>query len=284
MLHATRVSDGLRPAGTGPRRAQAVRVVGVYRAAVNVVTDHGVLIAIVPEAIGGLPNGILVADAPDLRDIDLRPGMVGQFAVGTLRFDAAGLVVRLDQSRPWSPRLPALTTDPWPARSAFAHRIAAQTRVSGGLADMVTATPALTALSVAIGHVDQVAAAIAAQRLIGLGPGLTPSGDDALTGVAAALHAVSHPAAGFLLGALADVETSTTIVSAAMLRHAASGEAAERIHHLLAGLLAPTPARVEDAIVQTVDWGATSGSDLLLGVLLGLDAATGVAAERMAAA
>ncbi len=59
-----------------------------------------------------------------------------------------------------------------------------------------------------------------------------------------------------------------------MLRHVARGEVAERIHELLAALLAPTEVRgrLEAAVAQTVAWGATSGSDLLAGVLLALGA------------
>ena len=61
------------------------------------------------------------------------------------------------------------------------------------------------------------------------GPGLTPSGDDALAGIEAALHALAQPLAGFL-GRAGRHRGPHDRGAAAMLRHAARGEFAERLH------------------------------------------------------
>ena len=123
---------------------------------------------------------------------------------------------------------------------------------------------------------DRSLAAEVAARLIGLGPGLTPSGDDVLVGIEAALHALARPSAGFTALAMDDVEERTTALAATLLRHAAAGEFAERLHALLAALLGSDDEAIPAAIDRAVAWGATSGTDCLLGVLIGLDVAAGV--------
>jgi hypothetical protein len=123
---------------------------------------------------------------------------------------------------------------------------------------------------------DAGTAAGLAAGLIGLGPGLTPSGDDALVGIEAALHALGSPMAGFTAGALDHVEDWTTSVAATLLRHAARGETAERIHTLMAALVGTDDSAVATALERAIAWGATSGTDCLFGVLLGLDVASAV--------
>jgi hypothetical protein len=126
----------------------------------------------------------------------------------------------------------------------------------------------------ALARHDRAAAAKSAHDLIGLGPGVTPSGDDLLVGLEAALHALADPRAGFLAAALTDIDERTTVVAATLLRRAAQGEFAERIHRLLAALLGPDDRAIPGAIERAVAWGATSGTDCLVGVLAGLDLAT----------
>ena len=53
------------------------------------------------------------------------------------------------------------------------------------------------------------------------------------------------------------------------LDHAAEGEYAERVHDLTAAVAAGAEAQV----VRGMSWGATSGADLVLGILLGARAA-----------
>jgi hypothetical protein len=73
-----------------------------------------------------------------------------------------------------------------------------------------------------------------------------------------------------------NVEGRTTAVAATLLRHAGAGEFAERLHALLAALLGSDDEAIPAAIDRAVAWGATSGTDCLLGVLVGLDVAAGV--------
>ncbi len=76
--------------------------------------------------------------------------------------------------------------------------------------------------------------------------------------------------------ALKDLENRTTAPAATLLRHAAAGEFAERLHTLLASLLGSDDQAIVTAIDRAAAWGATSGTDCLLGVVIGLDVAAGV--------
>lgn len=275
---ATRIGDSVtvRIARVGH---PTVRVHSVFRSAINL-TAAGELVTIAPDEAGGLPNGILIAGRADFRTQGVRSGMVVEIDAATVRIPDAGLVIRLADARPWSARMPAADGRRWPARStaahALAHRDAHGTDADAatvGLLAMPVAREQLAEVGRAVVRTDRRAAAAAARPLVGLGPGLTPSGDDALAGMEAALHALCHPAAGFLATALENVTDRTTAVSATLLRHAARGEFAERLHRLLAALLGEDDAALPGAIERAVDWGATSGMDGLIGVFAGLDAA-----------
>ncbi len=290
---ASNVSDAV------PRRiARAgidARVQSVYRSVVNITTADGLLTVASPEA-GGLPNGILADLGPDWRTIGLQPGMVVHASDANIGVPDAGLEIQLDAAPRWSPRfqlsdeVAVVATACWRRRTAATWTIA-QARASAGgfgtllrvdathgdrLGTLDVARRIVADLIAALETGDRRAAAEVATGLIGLGPGLTPSGDDALVGIEAALHALDWPSAGFLALAMDDVEDRTTALAATLLRHAAAGEFAERLHTLLAALLGSDDESIAKAIDRAAAWGATSGTDCLLGVLIGLDVAAGV--------
>ena len=291
---ASRVSDAV------PRRIAraghgALHVQSIYRSVVNIATADGLLTVASPEG-GGLPNGILADLGPDWRAIGLHPGMVVNASDASIRVPDAGFEVQLDSARRWSPRFqwPVEAADAaaesWGRRSAATRSIAGARASAGGFGALLRedvpihdsvglvdlARPILGGLIDALEAGDRSLAAEVAARLIGLGPGLTPSGDDVLVGIEAALHALDRPSAGFLVLATGDVEGRTTALAATLLCHAAAGEFSERLHSLLAALLGADDEAIPAAIDRAVAWGATSGTDCLLGVLIGLDAAVGV--------
>lgn len=109
----------------------------------------------------------------------------------------------------------------------------------------------------------------AASALIGLGPGLTPAGDDFVGGALIALHARGRRDAAARIGrwALALAERRTGRISRAHLACAARGEGHEALHALLA-------ARDPDAAVAAMDAldrvGHSSGWDAAAGALAAL--------------
>lgn len=122
-----------------------------------------------------------------------------------------------------------------------------------------------------------LALAEAAAGLVGLGPGLTPTGDDMIAGcmVGTQLAAVAvGESATFwheLWGSVIEgVEQYTTPVAAAFLRHAARGVVAESIERLLKSVLGQ--GDLESALDVVLRLGATSGNDFLAGFLVGASA------------
>ena len=112
----------------------------------------------------------------------------------------------------------------------------------------------------------------AANALIGLGPGLTPAGDDFVGGALIALRAAGHGerADRIAAWALALAERGTNRISRAHLRCAAAGEGHEALYDLLRALNAG-----EVAIARSVDAlsrvGHSSGLDAAAGALLILE-------------
>jgi hypothetical protein len=114
------------------------------------------------------------------------------------------------------------------------------------------------------GDLDQ-----AAGRLGGLGPGLTPSGDDALAGIlVAARMRWTSTAEARLTDLAAGVRTHE--ISCAFLHWAARGQSIRPLHQCVTALAAGDRHRAEAAVGALAAYGHTSGADLSLGLLLGL--------------
>jgi hypothetical protein len=290
---ASTVSDAV-PRRIAHAGVDAIRVQSIYRSVVNISTADGLLTVASPQG-GGLPNGILADLGPDWREIGLHAGMAVFASGATIRIPDAGFEIQFDAAARWSPRLRSSADAADTAAARWRRRAGATRAIARGRASAAgfgallredvahdpvgilgVARPILSELVVALETGDRTRAAEVAARLVGLGPGLTPSGDDALVGLEAALHALARPLAGFLALAMGDVEGRTTALAATLLRHAGAGEFAERLHSLLAALLGSDDEAIPAAIDRAVAWGATSGTDCLLGVLIGLDVSSGV--------
>ena len=108
--------------------------------------------------------------------------------------------------------------------------------------------------------------------LLGLGPGLTPSGDDLLVGLLLALHAGRPSTAGTLARIVAQHGPSMTgMISVAILKQAPLGYGSEAIHQVIEALVSGVP---EDEMLHKAGVlrgaGHTSGWDTLVGILLGM--------------
>ncbi|HKT57590.1 MAG TPA: DUF2877 domain-containing protein, partial [Microbacterium sp.] len=108
---------------------------------------------------------------------------------------------------------------------------------------------------------------------LGLGEGLTPTGDDILTGLAfLAAQPGMHLAARLpAIAAAADDRDATTLLGAVTLRHAACGRARQRLHDLVCGIADGDDALVELAVMRIREIGHTSGDDILTGIRLALE-------------
>lgn len=122
----------------------------------------------------------------------------------------------------------------------------------------------------------------AVASLVGLGPGLTPSGDDFLGGVAVALHALGdRDAADNLADWLAHILPARTgLISRAHLRQALRGEASAQTLAAMDAVLSGRPDRVAAAARAAASIGHTSGWDTLSGLACAAATAVDAAARR----
>lgn len=139
-----------------------------------------------------------------------------------------------------------------------------------------TALPLLIRLLGAVKSDDMENIGRTAQKLIGLGPGLSPSADDALSGFTAALWWVSRSLnrgvnhAQKINQAITSQAGDTTLLSKQLLQHAARGEVNERVEEFLAALLGGTSSEIAPLVERVMEIGETSGVDMMVGLLLGV--------------
>jgi hypothetical protein len=106
-----------------------------------------------------------------------------------------------------------------------------------------------------------------AQRLLGVGPGLTPAGDDVLAGLLVGLWSFSQRAEPLRLAVLASL-ARTTDLSAALLRCAARGESIPQVNQLLRTMSGSAQqGQLDRALDDLVRVGHTSGTALAIGIL-----------------
>jgi hypothetical protein len=264
MLSASRFDA----AAIQPMRHFEGRIAHAYRLAAYLTpTDGGDLVVLAVEAAGGQPNGINIPDGPDL---------------GATCPAGARVSVDLAHARSWSSRLPA---DPMRISAAAlrgAREAAARRAPKDGFGPLLrgdgvgdgfarAAERPIRALQSALAEGAPSAAAHAAADLVGLGVGLTPSGDDLLVGLLAGLEVVDDPARRHIAGAVVEhAMERTSLISASALSQAARGRYAERLHDVLAAIVAGEGMGIEGSIEAAMRYGATSGADTLVGLFIGL--------------
>jgi hypothetical protein len=235
-------SAAVAPVLTGPVRD--ARVLAAFPAALHIGTGDAELPLVclaTPDAVL-LPCAVVVRRLPAARAGDRVRLGGGRIVLGAVEVAAARWV------RPPRPRLRDV---PGARRRAV---------------ELPAEPPAMLPLDPSSGLDGQVRA------LLGLGPGVTPAGDDVLAGALVALRAAADPAADRLAAAVAAAEplTRTSTVSAALLGHAARGEAIPELAGLLGALDGRGPLPPAVRRLQAV--GESSGAALIAGVRLALRA------------
>ena len=139
--------------------------------------------------------------------------------------------------------------------------------------------PAALAARCAAG--DLASAVEIAESLVGLGPGLTPSGDSMISGLLLALRLLGGATAGGTkavwladwLGAAVTcyAEERTTALAATLLHCAARGQAAEEVSAVLRAFAGQKP--VERAARRLLTTGRATGAELTWGLIAGCGAA-----------
>lgn len=261
----------------------------IFARTVNLVVGEDQLLTLACASLGDAPDTVIV-DAPRWEGSGVAPGTRVNLSPQRIELGAAAAEVRLQGARPWRCRLPA-----WTAGSArprehlplarehllqygcgFASVPAPRSNSRSTIEAVVAATLRHLAdgLCDAVIHDDALRARQHIAALIGLGPGLTPSGDDFVLGWLLAMNLAEGPCQRWsTVGAeaLRSAISGTHLISAAALRHVAEGRARQQLVGLCEALLQGDEADVRAALGDVIGIGASSGSDIAWGLLRGLE-------------
>jgi hypothetical protein len=261
-------------------------VLAVFERACDLVTHDGDVIALVSPQVGDGPLNVVVDGAAGLF---ARVHIGAPVTLEEERLWIGGLAIDLKGATDWEPRPDwaalrerrAAIASCLPLLRATCHRHTPAGSLLALLdapphgnvltgATFTTAREAVQALREGwAGDAERLQEGAAG--LAGLGGGLTPAGDDFLTGAMLWVW-LAHPMPAQLCRALAEAAVHrTTTLSAAFLRAAARGECGAPWHALLAalseGLSDEGEARITAAVQEILARGATSGADSLAGFL-----------------
>ena len=276
----------------------------VFNKATNIIFDE-ILLSLLSDELPRMPNSVrLRSDVIDELLSNLQPGMETHIGYGSLIIPNCNFSFHLTEIPLWEPR-PDVTIYQWNRETVAQHsrlltQFLAKKQDQNGLAHLVgslllenspqetplsrMAVPKLRLLVQASWRQNIAGIEEATLGLAGLGPGLTPSGDDAL-GAFAAIMALLSPQLSvdfisrkYIASTIAKMAKSrTTKLSAVLLEFAAQGEVSEQFGTLLLSLNLPVGEFeiVQKAAEGVLAFGASSGGDCLLGMLLGLRALDG---------
>lgn len=268
----------------------------VFAAAVNFTGPVGDLYTLAAAGKSDAPATVRVAVNAFDR-YGLQPGDAVTAAAGSLI--CGPLAVASGALRPWTAALPAFPADT-AGRQRLAGNLAALRRLVttdgkvGGLWAFGSGRPGRTmlarelalragALSTCLLAARLDEALAAGCRLLGLGIGLTPAGDDFLTGLILTFRLAGAPFGKeyhrLAAGLVCEAATATGLISRSMLRHAADGWAAADLIGLAAALTNAGETEVIAATGRILASGATSGTDLAVGLATGLDLGLQLAKE-----
>ncbi len=235
-----------------------------------------------------LPQGIRITDKnPALQSLTV--GLRAASRGGILRFDSSPLTIDLRGAPIWEGKIPSLILPSEQAWSITWRVLNEQQRLKnteliaddlfqseqGSLLARRLRQPILQLIAAAEQH-DSRSAKDAAQNMIGLGPGVTPSGDDVLIGFLAGLHST----AGNEKERLAFIQTfgesllllseETNEISRTYLYHAIHGQFSSSMIALLDAIHKGDEPRLVLASKETMRVGHSSGMDSVTGLLIGL--------------
>jgi len=254
--------------------------------------EDGALIAVLARQAGNVAHGIRLASGVP-RDARLRAGMRVRIDPERLSFDDASIEVTLSTARLWAPELrpgmcdqhgnssdAALTVrkllnrDAARSGSEFLAHVLRFKRTPTPLTVRVSAI--LRRLGPAVRGGDCNGALNAVSQLIGLGPGLTPAGDDFIVGWLAGLTllAKARPQCEFLHAICTGVEGlrfATTSVSSQHLDDASALLFSERLSDLCVAIaVGASTRRLASRVSAQLAVGATSGADAAAGLMFAL--------------
>ena len=254
-----------------PERDFSGRIAEIYPHACLIELTDGELLTLVAKATGALPCGITLDAAPGFA---FPAALVRTWLAargGVLRARDGAFTVDLRGARVWRSDLGALRIDIAEPSARAAWRAAwVMSRRDGraGQLRQIGAAP-IRGLIAATFREDARLAASAASRLIGLGEGSTPAGDDYLVGYVAGLQALAARGdfTGQFRAALQGMSARANRVSRLYVAAAARGEISERLYTVAAAIAAGAHQDIHAPLAKALEMGHSSGAAGVLGLL-----------------
>ena len=290
QLHAASVGS------TVPRDNFNATIQSVFDSSLNVRLAHeGRLVTILISDHYDLPQGIRLdkkIPLPYLTPSTSLMANVGLHAAcrgGILRFDSSTLTIDLRGAAIWEGKIPALTPPIDKAWLSLWCTLNEEQRLKntelvaddlfqadqGPLLTRKLAQPVMQLIT-ATKRLDPLASRDAAQKMIGLGPGVTPSGDDVLIGFLAGLYSTTgneQRRLAFIRAfgeSLSALSMATNEISRTYLYHAIHGRFSSCMIALLDAIKDSEEDQLFSAAEAAMRVGHSSGMDSVTGLLMGL--------------
>jgi hypothetical protein len=281
-----------------PRHDFSVTVHSVFPDAINLkFRNKGRLLTLVSSEGADLPQGIRLDTPPGFSfELGLQPGESLVCQDNYLQDEYKRLAIIFRQARIWKCKLPDLgvggiTQNPMAAWNSVWRALNERQRLSGAeicaeelfRQDAPMQKTVIKSMGILIHELVEAARNLDASieiivaGLIGLGPGLTPSGDDFLVGFLTGLRSVrgkSRERLQFLseLGKeVIHLSSYTNDISRTYLFYAAKGQVSSRLAGLVEAIAGGADtAHFWQTVEEAMQVGHSSGMDTITGLLVGL--------------
>ncbi len=268
-----------------PAKPQRARVHSVFARVINVEFGAYRLMALAHRSADDAPDSIVV-DLDAWSALNVEPGTEVQLSGDRIDI-GEHLSIAVVDARRWRARLSPYAQDETTLRTNLPVARNHLEHHGSGLVFRRSSACGLTGLDRAVAaafgnNSDGLCRALASGNnalttehvgaLVGLGPGLTPSGDDFLLGLLAALNIPGSPAhacRGIGAHVVECAARQTPLISAAALRHAAAGRVRASVISLCDTLMHGSSTTLMQALDAVMRIGSSSGSEIALGVLAG---------------
>lgn len=288
--------DAASIGSTVPRDNFNATIQSVFDSSLNLrLAQEGRLVTIFISDHYDLPQGIRLDKKIPLPYLTPSTSLIANVGLhaacrgGILRFDSSTLTIDLRFAPIWEGRLPALSIPTERAWSITWQTLNQEQRLKnteliaddlfradqGSLLTRKLSQPVLQLIAAAECR-DSHISANAAQKMIGLGPGVTPSGDDILIGFLAGLHSTAGDKQENLAfirsfgAALSMLSKETSEISRTYLYHAIHGQFSSSMIALLDAINVGEEGRLISIAKAAMRVGHSSGMDSVTGLLIGL--------------
>ena len=239
-------------------------VVGIYRDFCNILGNDGRMITIAISPIGKSPFSVLIEWQDSFTSILVKMNVrADQYGIKV----GDAIFISLDNAKTWEPKMPQFPPT-FRLKASSAELLFNSTKwfvptFKNSSNNYMRDELIFGAEELQHALVNRSSIKRAVTFLAGLGPGLTPAGDDYLLGIMASLWLTKNT--NFLHEIAWISSQKTTSLSAAYLMAGAKGEFAEYWHHLAKAILCQDPKILRKNISNFIQIGASSGRDALAG-------------------